>query len=106
MSHCCDPLPIRSGGATRLYEDVGDAHAGVEGAVSLRPALALAALLLEHADLRPARLAFDDAHDAGVRDVRRSGQHFAAVLFDEEYLLECDARALLGHAAVHGHETA
>src|SRR5262245_24465275 len=56
MSHCC----------ALSHDDVFDPHAREDRAVTPGPAHALAALLLEHADLRPARLALDDADDAGV----------------------------------------
>ena len=51
---------------------------------------ALAALLLEHADLRAARLAVDHAEHLGAGHERRAGQHFAAVLLDEQHLVEGD----------------
>ena len=50
--------------------------------MALGAAHALAALLLEHADLRAARLAVDDADDAGVGDERRAGEHLTAVLLE------------------------
>jgi hypothetical protein len=38
--------------------------------MAFRPAHALAALLLEYADFRPARFTFDDRRDAGIGDKR------------------------------------
>ena len=61
--------------------------------MTLGPAHALAALLLEHADLRAARLAVDDADDPGVGDKRRAREHVAAVFLDEQHLLERDLGA-------------
>src|SRR5262249_46447445 len=63
-------------------DDVLDGDAGQRAAMSLRLAEALAALLLEDADLRSAGLAFDDADDAGVGHEGRAGDHVAAVLAD------------------------
>src|SRR5436190_97175 len=62
----------------------------IQSAGSAHP---LAALLLEHPNLRPARLAFDNRDDLGVGDKRRAREHFAAVLFDEQHLAEGHFRA-------------
>src|SRR5256885_950353 len=78
------PEPCGSGSKN----DIGNANARVDRAMSLRAAHALAALLLEHANLRSARFAFDDRFHAGVGDERRAGRDFAAVFFDEQHLLE------------------
>src|SRR5262245_14897877 len=66
----------------------------------LRPAHALAALLLEHANLGTARFAFDHADDLGIRDKWRSGNDFAAVFFHQEHLTERQLRAGLSGRAV------
>src|SRR5215510_6144335 len=60
----------------------------------------LAAFLLEHPQLRPARLALDDADDPGARDERRAGEHLSGVLLDEQYLLERHFGAVLAQQAV------
>ena len=74
--------------------------------MALGPAHALAALLLEDADLRAARLAFDHADDPGVGDERRAGEDFAAVFFDEQHLLERQLGAGLARRAVERGEAA
>ena len=74
--------------------------------MTFRPAHALAALLLEHANLGSARLAFDDADDARVGDKRRAGEHFAAVFLDQQDLVERQFGARLAGRAVDGRETA
>ena len=56
--------------------------------MSLRPAHALPALLLEHANLRPARFTFDDGQDVGIGDKRCAGEDVAAVFFDEQHLAQ------------------
>src|SRR5215831_1989992 len=53
----------------------------------------LAALLLEHPDLRSARFAFDDRDDFGVGDKWRARKHFAAVFLDEQHVAERQFRA-------------
>jgi hypothetical protein len=60
-----------------------------------RLAHALAALLHEHADLRAPRLALDHADDLGVGDEGRAGDELAAVLLDEEHLVDRDFLARL-----------
>src|SRR5215204_1032607 len=84
----------------RLADDVGDAHAGICAAMAAGLAEALAALLLEHADFRAARLAVDDPDHFGIGDKRRPGEHLAAVLFEKEHLLEGDFLADLSLEAV------
>ena len=64
--------------------------------MTLGPAHALAALLLEHADLRAARLAVDHAEDAGIGHEGRAGEHFAAVFLDEQHAVDADFLARLG----------
>ena len=56
--------------------------------VSLRPAEALAALLLEHPDFRAARSTVHDRDDARVGHVGGPGEHLAPILADEKHLLE------------------
>ena len=68
--------------------------------MTVGPAHALAALLLEDADLRAAGLALDDGDDARVGDKRRAGQDFAAVFFDEQHLFEGQLGARLAGGAV------
>src|SRR6185436_836351 len=86
--------------------DSGDADPRVGAAMSARAPDALAAALLEHADLRAARLAVDDADDLHVGDERRAGEDFAAVLFDEQHLIDRDLRARLGLDPIHGDDGA
>src|SRR5688572_31495129 len=90
--------------ATELDDDVGDANAGVGGAVPFRPAHVLAALLLEHADLRTARLAVDDAENLDVGDKRRTGQDLAAVLLEYEDPVDADFLTHLGLEVVNSHD--
>src|SRR5579862_9064570 len=61
--------------------------------MTVGPAHALAALLLEDADFRPAGFAFDDRHDTGVGDERGTGENLAAVLFDDQHLVDDHFRA-------------
>src|SRR5439155_23593659 len=71
-----------------LHQDVGNAHAGIDGAVSFRPTHSLAALLLEHTNLRTLTLAVDDGHHLRVRDEGRARENLSAVLFHEQHLLD------------------
>src|SRR6185436_4273450 len=87
MSHCL-----------RLY--LGDAHAGQDAAMPARLAEALAALLLEHTDLRSARLAIDHAHDLRVGDEGRAGDDVTRVLFDEQHLVERESGPVLAGGAI------
>ena len=48
----------------------------------------------------PRALAFDDADDAGVGHERRAGEDFAAVLLDEQHLIERQLGARLAGRAV------
>src|SRR5438445_6626276 len=89
-----------------LEKNLSNAHARVGGAMPLRPAHALAALLLEYADLRPARLAFDDGQHARLGDERRAGHDFATVFFDEQHALERQLRARLAGSSVDRHDAA
>src|SRR5471030_572534 len=91
MSHSCDP---------GLRHDLLNLDPRVERAVAVGPAHALTALLLEHADFRPARLALDDADDLRVGDIRRARQDLAAVFFDQQYLADRDFFARLTGRAV------
>src|SRR5262245_5444205 len=85
-----------------LNQNVLDPDPGQRAAVPLRPAHALAALLLEDADLWSASLAVDDADDPGVGDKRRAGEHLAAVLFEHQHLVDAHFLAGLDIDAVHG----
>ena len=78
----------------------------MNGAMPLGPAHALAALLLEHADLRAARLAFDDGYDAGLGDKRRARHDVAAVVLDEQHLLDRQLVARLAGRSVDGDDAA
>src|SRR6476620_12776074 len=83
-----------------LSLNVCDPDTRHERAVPLRAAHAFTALLFEHADLRPARLAVDDAEHFGAAHKRRTGHHFAAVFGEEQNLLEGDLLAGLGRAPI------
>src|SRR5688572_14726164 len=61
---------------------------------------ALPALLLEHAQLRTARLAIDNAYDFRVGDKGRSSDDVARVFFDEQHLIEREGGAVLAGCAV------
>src|SRR5215467_12852339 len=74
--------------------------------MSLGASHALAALLLEHPDLRSARFAFDDRDDFGVRDKGRAREHLAAVLFDEQHVAERQLRTGLASRPVERREAA
>jgi len=56
--------------------------------MSLGAAHTLAALLLEDANLRAARLAVDHAQHPDVGDKRRAGEDFAAILLEKEDAVE------------------
>src|SRR5687768_427022 len=91
---CVRRAPLQ--GASNL--NIGNTDARQEAAVAARLAEALAALLLEHAQLGTARLAVHHAEHGGVGDERRAGDDVSSVLFDQEHLLELEFRALLaGH---------
>src|SRR6516225_6108922 len=70
--------------------DFFDPHAREGAAMPLGVALCLPALLLEHADLRPARLRIHDADHLHVCDKRCPGEHFAPVLLEEEDAIDAD----------------
>src|SRR6266849_6774952 len=53
----------------------------------------LPSLLLEHADLRSARLTVDNRQDARVGDEGRAGDDLTAIVLDEQHLLERQLRA-------------
>src|SRR5882672_10568968 len=72
----------------RLHLNIRDPHARHRAAMPACLAEALAPLLLEDAQLRPARLAVDDANHLRVGDKRRAGDDVARVLLDEQHLLE------------------
>ena len=69
--------------------------------MTLGPAHALTALLLENADLRAARLAVDDADYLCVGDKWRTGDDVAAIFLDKQHLLKGELSALLAQCAVH-----
>src|SRR5437867_100043 len=81
------PVPM-SPVPTSLQKYFLDAYLRVDRPVPPGPAHALAALLLEHADLRASRLAVDDRHDTRVGDERRTREDLAAVFLDNEHLIE------------------
>src|SRR5688572_2134815 len=87
--------------AGNLNNDVGDPDAGIRAAVPLRAAHALAALLLEDADLRATRLSLDDAEDLGARDERRAGDDVPRRVLEDQDLVDADLLARLGGHAVH-----
>src|SRR5688572_33483047 len=60
--------------------------------MAARLAEALAALLLEHAQLRTARFAVDDAEDLGVGDKRSARQDISRVFLDQQHLFEVEFR--------------
>src|SRR5262245_5987540 len=86
----------------RSDEDFFDSDARQGAAMALGPAHALAALLLENADLRAAGLAVDDADDPGVGDKRRASDHFAAFLLEHQHAIDADFLAGLDVDAVDG----
>src|SRR6266571_3533742 len=86
--------------------DVGDAHPRIHGAVPLGVPLALAALLFEDANLRPARLTVDDGDDARVGDKGRADDNFAAILFHQEHVLHRELIPTRAYGSVYRHEPA
>src|SRR2546423_7198011 len=88
-----------------LDQNVLHAHTRERAAMSLRATHALASLLLEHADLRTAGFAVDDADDLGVGDERRAGQHLA-VLLEQQHAIDADLVARLRVDAIDGDERA
>src|ERR1700716_216886 len=60
----------------------------------------LPSLLLEHTDLRSARLPIDNRHDARVGDEWGPGDDLTAILLDEQHLLERQLRARLAGRAI------
>src|SRR6185295_7986060 len=71
-----------------LQKNVLDANLRVDRAVALGAAHPLAAFLLEDPDFRASGLAVDHRNHARVGDKWSAGEHFAAVLLDDEHLLE------------------
>src|SRR5688572_28650621 len=86
--------------------DFLDAHPRVGCAMTFRAAHAFAAFLLEHPDLRSARLALDDGDDADVGDKRCAGYDLATVLFDQQHLREGQLGAGLSSCSVDPDEVA
>src|SRR6476620_11118069 len=68
--------------------------------MAARLPVALAAALLEDANLRSTRFTVDDADDFRVRDERSAGEHLAAVLLEEQHLIVGDLLADLGLHAI------
>ena len=66
------------------------------------PAHALPPLLLEHADLRAAGLALDHCQDFRVGDKGCPRDHFTAVFFDEEHLIQRQLGTGLSRRALEG----
>src|SRR3954470_16808951 len=89
-----------------LHHNVGDANARVYGAVTLGAPHALAPLLLEHPNLRPAALALHHRDHLGVGDIRRAGEALAPVFLDEQDLIDRQLVAWLARRSVDGHEPA
>src|SRR6185503_18000113 len=77
-----------------LQLNIRDPHARQRAAMPAALAEALAPLLLEDAQLRPARFAVDDANHLRIGDKRRTGDDVARVLLDEQHLLEGELLAL------------
>src|SRR5262245_43820884 len=69
--------------------------------MSARLPESLSALLLEHPQFRPARLAVDDADYFCVGDKWRTGDDVAAISLDKQHLLKGELSALLSQCAVH-----
>src|SRR6478672_11835307 len=80
--------------------DTCHADAGQRRAMSLGAAHALAALLLEDANLRTARLAVDHAQHPDVGDKRGAGEDFAAILLEKEDAVDAHFVARAGVEAV------
>src|SRR5438270_9092902 len=80
-------------------QNVRDSDLRGDGAVPLGPAHPLAAFFLEHPDFRAALFAVDDGRDARVGDEWRAGENLAAILFDEQHLVNRHLGAGLGDCA-------
>src|SRR6188474_3088237 len=93
MSHCRVLVAA-------LRVNVRVAHTNEDAAVSARLAKALAALLLEHAQLRATRLAVDDTGDPGVGDERCAGENLSRVLCHEQHLIEGHFRPLIARPPI------
>ena len=89
-----------------LSLDLGDAHARLLRAVAAGLAVALAALHLEHANLLGLGLRLDDAGDDGAGDVGRAGHDVAAVVLDEQHLVERHFGAGLDVQPIDDHDDA
>src|SRR5687768_16155386 len=86
--------------------DIRDEELRQRRAEALRAAIALAALLLEDADLRAALFAVDDRHDLRVLDERGAHEQVAIGVLEEEHLLERNFVARLGIHQVDGDDIA
>src|SRR5262252_9157821 len=87
-----------------LKQDVLDAHLREKRAVPPGPAHALAALFLEHPDLRSACFAVNDGDDASVGDKRRTGENLSAVFLDDEHLFERQFSAWIASSSIQGRD--
>src|SRR6516225_11166475 len=74
--------------------------------MALRPAHTLAALFLEHPDLRSACFAVDNRDDSRVGDKRRTREEFSAVFLDDEHLVERQFSAGIARGSIQGRDTA
>src|SRR6186713_3408666 len=86
--------------AAALRVNVRDAHTNEDAAMSARLAGALAALLLEHAQLRAARLAVHHTGDPGVGDEGGAGDAVTRVLCHEQHLIEGHFRPLIARPPI------
>src|SRR5687768_11919656 len=89
-----------------LQKYLFDPDARVSGAMPLGPSHPLAALFLEHPDLRPPALAVDHGRNPRVGDKRRPGDHLAAVFLDEQHLIERQLCARLTSRPVDSYDPA
>src|SRR6266508_5596583 len=71
-----------------LHLNIGNTDARELGSMAFCPAILLAALLLEHANLPALFVAVDHRQHLGARDERRAGHELARILADEEHLVE------------------
>src|SRR5207237_831526 len=94
------PCPFFVAMMLRLELEFLDTNPRQRAAMPLGPAHALAALLLEHPDLRSARLAVDHAEDLHVGHERRAGENLAAVFFEKQDAIDGHFVARLGVKAV------
>src|SRR5204863_6258654 len=98
------PCPFLCAIDVYLGDDVGNPHPRIHGAVTLGVARTLAALFLEDTNLGPASYALNDGDDARVGDEGGAGENFAAVLLDEQYVVDRELIARRAGRAVNRHE--